>query len=270
MNVTDRHERIAMVGFGAIGQRVYRALHGNLTNSVLGVLVRSRADDARKSVDGSAVFENVEQLLAWRPTLVVECASHDAVATVAPRVLAAGVDMIIASIGALSNEDVQKSLTLAASQGNARLTVVSGAVGGLDALNAARLGRLDTVTYVGRKHPAAWRGSPAESEFDLHLIKSPTTVFSGNAMDAARLYPKNANVTASVALAGVGFRQTRVDLIADPGVTQNIHEVHAAGAFGSLSFVITNNALPENPKTSMLAALSIEAKVRMRSRPIVF
>ena len=270
MSFSRRQERIAIIGFGAIGRRVYRALLGTLPDTPLSILVRTNADVVSASVGSALVFEHIDQLLSWRPTLVVECASHNAVATIAPAVLAAGADVILASIGALANEDLQESLRAAGKLRGARLIVVSGGIGGLDALNAARLGGLNSVTYVGRKRPAAWRSTPAESQFDLKAIESPTTIFSGNAFDAARLYPKNANVTASVALAGIGFKRTSVELVADPGVIQNVHEVQATGAFGSLSIVVENNPLPENPKTSMLAALSIEAEVRKRAVSMPF
>jgi aspartate dehydrogenase len=172
--------------------------------------------------------------------------------------------VILASVGALANEDLRHSLATAAREGGARVILISGGVGGLDALNSARACGLETVTYAGRKPPLAWIGSPADSQFDLASISKPTAIFSGKAVEAARLYPQNANVAATIALAGVGFERTSVELFADPSITQNIHEIEATGSFGSLSLRIASNPLPENPRTSMLAALSIEAKVTMR------
>lgn len=265
----DNPARIAIVGYGAIGQRVYRSLRTSLPASVaFAIMVRNEPPHLRVSLRETQLFREIDELLAWQPTLLVECAGHGAVATIVPHVLRAGTDVILASIGALAEEELRQSVVAAARHGKARLILISGAVGGMDALKAASAAGLQSVTYAGRKPPLAWMGSPAESRFDLAAIAAPTTVFSGNAAEAARLYPKNANVTATVALAGVGFENTRVELIADPFVTHNIHEVRAEGAFGSLSLRIENNPLPENPRTSMLAALSIESKVRMRFEPI--
>lgn len=48
-----------------------------------------------------------------------------------------------------------------------------------------------------------------------------------------------------MALAGVGFDNTQVELLADPGIRGNIHEIEAEGDFGTFRFVIegTNDAL---------------------------
>jgi aspartate dehydrogenase len=60
-----------------------------------------------------------------------------------------------------------------------------------------------------------------------------------------------------VAIAGIGMENTQVELIADPGVTRNIHHIEAEGAFGRLEVDVQAEPSPDNPKTSYLAALSI-------------
>jgi aspartate dehydrogenase len=151
------------------------------------------------------------------------------------------------------------------------LHLASGAIGALDCLRAARIGRLQDVTYIGRKPPQSWKGSPAETRLDLdNLTDGAKTHFEGSARDAATQYPKNANVAAAVALAGIGFDATQVKLIADPDVSENIHEVRATGDFGSFYFEIKGHSLPDNPRSSALAAMSIVSKIEQESQRIIF
>ena len=70
-------------------------------------------------------------------------------------------------------------------------------------------------------------------------------------------FPKNANVVAAVALAGIGFDRTEVELIADPTSHGNRHVVCAQGPFGQLVADVLARTFPENPKTSVLTPYSI-------------
>lgn len=253
--------RVASIGYGALA----RSLNASLTKSggdlTLGGCLLSPTSKPR-DIDGLQVFSSTADLIAAKPELVVECATHEAIKTIVPDLLDAGINVIIVSIGALADPKTLVRIDQASKNGNARATVVSGAIGGLDVLRAGACAGLDTVTYVGRKPPAAWKGTPAETILDLEALTEPSTFYEGSALDVARDYPKNTNVTAAVALAGVGFAATRVKLIADPTAKGNIHELEASGQFGTFRIMLENLPLPENPKTSWLAALSVEQAVR--------
>jgi len=255
--------RIAILGLGAIGRNLLASIQSTLApGAPLAALVRAGSTAAAETTPGLQTFTDTETLLRWKPDLAIECAGHELVFSVVPQLLQAGVDVIIVSIGALGDAALRESLAAAARAGSARLVTVSGAIGGLDALDAARGAGIRSVSYTGRKPPQAWRGTPAEQVCDLAAIREATRVFEGSAADAARLYPKNANVTAAVALAGVGFEKTAVRLMADPAVTKNVHELEVEGDFGRFVMRLENNALPTNARTSWLAALSIEAELR--------
>ncbi|MGE0796719.1 MAG: aspartate dehydrogenase [Lautropia sp.] len=272
---TGRPAAITLIGCGAIGRAVLDLLRGDPLVRVTQVIVRAGpgAEAARAFCAAAAPQARVRPALAIdgaeRPDLVVECAGHGALAEHVLPALAAGVPAIVASIGALHDAGGFAALEDAARRGGTRLTLVSGAVGGIDALAAARLGGLDEVLYIGRKPPGGWLGTPAEAVVDLAGLTAPAVIFEGSAREAARLYPKNANVAATVSLAGLGLDATRAQLIADPGIERNVHRVTASGAFGRLDLTIENRPLPDNPKTSALTVYSLVRAIRNATQPVM-
>lgn len=259
--------KIAIIGHGAIAQYVRGAIAAHKITEVAQIVRPGK----EASVDG----ENAPRIsnlndLPERPDLIVDCGGHAALAAHGPVALALGIDVLTVSLGALADPALETVLTKAALRGKARLHLSSGAIGGLDALRGASVGAMSSVTYTGRKPPLGWKGSPAEAVLDLDTLAEPTVHFRGTARQAALEYPKNANVAAAVALAGIGFDRTTVELIADPTVTANIHEITAKGAFGSFRFTIAGNGLPENPRSSALAAMSVVASLFEQQKMVGF
>ncbi len=253
--------KLALIGKGAIARYVQTAAAAR-GHKITAVLVRPDAVGAQPHYIASP------KDLPPGTEIVIDCAGHQALAAFGPDILRAGLQLITVSLGALADQHLTDRLHAAAVAGNGRLHLASGAIGALDCLRAAGVGKLDSVTYTGRKPPKGWIGSPAETKLSLKALTKAALHFDGTARDAALAYPKNANVAAAVAFAGVGFDRTTVRLIADPDITQNIHEIEAAGAFGAFSFRIVGNALPDNPRSSALAAMSVLAKLDQITAPV--
>jgi aspartate dehydrogenase len=250
---------VGLIGCGGIARDVATALRtaGDRIN-IIGALCRpGRATKARSALPGVPIVESLPELLARSPELVAEVASQDAVAEYGAAVLRRGIDLLVISVGALAEAKLLQELKAAAGDGGSRLLLPAGAIGGIDAIAAMRLGGLNAVRYRSRKPPAAWRGSPAEKVADLDKLAERTVLYRGTAGEAALLYPQNANVAAAVALAGLGFDATEVELVADPQAPGNVHEIEAEGAAGRFAIKLQGRPSPSNPKTSALAALSV-------------
>jgi aspartate dehydrogenase len=254
---------ILLIGGGAMGRTVLSKLKTERGARISHLLERPKRLVALQAELGSEIeiITSVDHLDAI-PDLAIECAGHDAVRDIVPSLLSRGIRTVIASIGALTQDGLPERLERAAIEGKTQLVLVPGAIAGIDALAAASIQGLDSVTYVGTKPPEAWVGTPAEGVVSLRTLSEATVIFDGNAREAARTYPKNANVAAMIALAGIGLERTKVVLVADPAVTRNTHVVRAQGDFGDMEIRVAANPLPGNPKTSALAALSIVRAVR--------
>lgn len=261
--------KISIIGYGAIGSAVHHLLKDEAAILVESVIVPTRSVQvvSRKlaTMPSPAQVRSHLGADAGLPDLIVECAGHAAIAQHVIPALKRGVPCLVASVGALAEAGLPERLEAAAQEGNTQVQLLSGAIGGIDALAAGKIGGLNSVVYTGRKAPGAWKGTPADAALDLGAIHEPTVIFDGTAREAARLYPKNANVAATVALAGLGLDRTLVRLWADPTSIDNVHEVSAAGAFGSFDVIMRGKPLEANPKTSALTVYSVVRGIRNRA-----
>lgn len=219
--------------------------------------------------DRTDVVTNVGALLATKPDLVVECAGHAALAAFGETILSAGAELLVVSVGALADDTLRGRLATAATRGMTRLIATSGAIGGLDIVTAARLSGIRSLTYTSRKPPSAWRGSPAEQLVDLATVTTPQTFYRGTAREAARDYPKNANVAATLALAGPGLDATRVELVADPASPGNVHTFALVSVAADVEMRIVGRPSADNPRTSAATAFAVARDVLDRRRALV-
>jgi aspartate dehydrogenase len=260
---------ILLIGMGAVGRHVARALQNEANRVRLSILVRSQyVKEVKTRVDevvpGEVQVVDRYEKLTDMPELAVECAGHAAVAEFGEECLTSGADFLVTSVGALTDTLVLQRLERASRTHMGKLMIPAGAIAGIDALAAARYGGLERVRYTSRKAPEAWKGTPAEQMCNLGALHGPTPFYTGNAGEAARLFPQNANVAATIALAGLGFDRTEVSLSADPDAPGNVHVIEAEGAFGELRVEVQGRPLADNPKTSTLAALSVLRAIHNR------
>ena len=259
--------RLGLIGCGAIGGEVVRAARqGGLGPGVqlVAVLVRGprAAPEPLVTHDPKIFFDR--DLDA-----VVECAGHRAVRDHGVRCLERGADLVLTSIGALVDDDLRAHLEQAALRAGRRLTIASAGIGALDILGAAAIGGLTRVQMTVRKDLSAWWGTEAERLCDLATLREPLVIYEGSVREGAARYPQNVNISAAVALAGLGLDRTQLTIVADPTIQSHVIEIVAEGAFGSFRFC--EDVLPsaDNPKTGRLVAMAVIKTIRQLAAPVV-
>lgn len=251
--------RVGLIGLGAIGGGVLRLLTPEDDIKVVGALVRRLDRDS-----AVPLWQSVEQLLEAKPDVVVEAAGHEALRCYGPRVLRAGVDLVLLAVGALADAELEAELRAAAKAGGSRAVVASGAIGGLDALSSAAVGGLEQVTHTTRKPARALLNAEEAAS-----LREPKELFRGCAREGVLRFPENINVAAAVSLAGIGLDRTEVCVIADPYLERNTHEVVAHGTFGELRFQIRGIPSDDNPRTGRIVAMSVVRTLRRLRAPLV-
>jgi aspartate dehydrogenase len=243
--------KVSVLGCGAIGGAVARALRdGRVPGArLVGVTHRGPVGPPDLPVVDTATAVGASDLVA-------ECAGHAALAEIGPRVVAAGADLLVASVGALTDAALLDAL----SAGPGRVHLSTGAIGGLDLLRSAvTMGGLNWVRITTTKRPAilaqSWM-SPDELE-RLRTTTEPLVLRRGGAREIARAFPRSANVAASVALAVGDWDLVEAAVVADPGAARTTHVIEADGAAGHYRFEIDNLPSAETPTTSAVVPYAV-------------
>jgi aspartate dehydrogenase len=262
-----RRFRVGLIGAGAIGRDVVALIRRNLGKSVEVPIVLAR----RKRPDEEPpVTDDIDAFLAQGLNAVIEGAGHEALVAHGEKVLDAGADLVITSTGAFAVDGVLfERLTKSAQRNRRKVLLASAGIGAIDILAGTAEGGLDRVTITVRKDPSAWYGTPAERLVDLGALTRPTVIFDGSPREGAALYPKNVNISATVALAGIGLDKTRLIIVADPEITTHIVDVEAEGAFGRFTFREDVAISETNPKTGKLVAMAVVKTIRNLASPVV-
>src|SRR3954452_22732227 len=145
---------VGLIGCGGIAQDVLAALRASPANgvSVIGALARpGRGEAARAKLCEIDVVESLDDLLARSPALVAEVAGQSALAGHGSAVSRSGTDCLVISVGALADSALLARVRSAAQDGNSRILLPAGAIGGIQAIRALRLAGLSSVRFRSRQ-----------------------------------------------------------------------------------------------------------------------
>jgi aspartate dehydrogenase len=264
--------KIAIIGCGAIGTYVARNIQAGVAGryELVGVLDIPRPQAAKKLGDemGCKACKDLKALLRQKPDIVIEAATREAVWAFGEECLKKGASLAILSSGALLDDEFRKRLAEIAGRMRKKVYVPSGALGGLDIARAASILGKAQAQLVTRKPPATLTGAPHLAGRDLRNLREAEKVFDGPVAEGVSGFPQNVNVAASLSLAMGGTEAVKLAIIADPSLSSNVHRVEFAGEFGRAFVEMQGNPMPDNPKTSALAAMSILALLKRIQDPL--
>ncbi|WP_426419888.1 aspartate dehydrogenase [Bradyrhizobium genosp. A] len=254
--------RVAIAGLGSIGSKIATALDQGiegLTLSAVAVRDPAKHQSFLSSLRRPPQILPIDQL-GDAADIVVECAPSSQLRAIVEPAVTRGRSAVVVSVGGLlDNFDL---VDLARAKGG-RILVPTGALIGLDAVNAAAVGTIHSVKMVTRKPIDGLKGAPfiVQNKIDIDNLREPLKLFEGSAREAAKGFPANVNVAVALSLAGIGPDRTQMQVWADPTVTRNVHRIEVEADSARFSMGIEN--IPsENPKTGMITALSVIALLR--------
>lgn len=254
---------VALIGCGAIGSLLAKSIDEGMVNAEILYLFDIDRGEAefltrnlknQKPMVASSIDMLVEDL---KVNLVVEAVSQDAVRKYIHRVIDAGKEFMVMSVGALLDPE----LKILYENFKDKIHIPSGAIAGVDAIKALRHVGIDSVELVTRKNPRTltYASYVKKMGFDLKDLRKPLIMFEGDASEAVKIFPRSLNVAAILELfSGI---PVHVKLIADPSTERNIYKIKVDSKASSITIQVENVPHPENPRTSFLAALSAVEKL---------
>jgi aspartate dehydrogenase len=263
--------KAGIIGYGTIGKSIAELIQSQQAGNIelKSVLVRN-LDRTEELTKNSFSITNDEEVFFHQDLdIVIEAAGHHALQLYGKKALARGSHLMIISVGALSDNEFLNTLQKAARDNNKQILIPSAAIGGLDRIAAGALGEIEGITLITRKPVKSWYGTIAEDKVNLETITEPYCIFEGNARNAAKLFPENVNVSATLSLAGIGFEKTTVQVYVDPTIKRNIHTIKAKGYFGEIEISVQNEPYKQNPKSSPIVAMSVAKVLKNLTSSIV-
>lgn len=204
-------KKVGLIGFGTIGKYIYEHLKGEAEFAFIYDVV-APADEAAKKIYISKP-EELEARCAEGVDLVVECALAKVTIAMAPIVLK-HTDFLAFSTTAFAEEGFKEEVEELCAKYGHTFYIPHGAILGLDGVFDGQ-SVLESVKITTIKRPKNLGRDD----------KVRTVLYEGPTRGACKAYPRNVNVHAGIAMAGLGLDNTQSVIIADPDSPGNTHKI---------------------------------------------
>lgn len=221
-------KKIGFIGYGTIGKQIVKQVQQEKNYSIEFVVI---GDDREKDEQELPYVKEITSDLFEKVDLVVEVAHADIIEKYGEKILRSA-DLLAFSTTAFSNEELYKRILESSKKYGTKVYIPHGAILGLDGLFDGRM-VIDSVTITTTKSPKSLGRQDTER----------TVVYEGSTKEICKLYPRNVNVHAAIAMAGLGFDKTKSVLISDPSVSTNAHVILIKGQGIEFELKITSISL---------------------------
>ncbi len=212
---TNMAKKIGFLGCGKIGKAVADDIVLQGINTIS--YIQDPYYTAHSDKITCPIVTKLDINLLKETDIVVETALPSILIETAPTILQ-HCDMVVFSVTAFSDESFYNKVVEVCREHGTRIYIPHGAILGIDGLaDAGDL--LKEVTIETIKPPAALGRSDTQR----------TVLYEGSTREACKAYPRNVNVHACIAMAGVGFDKMKSLIISDPDITENCHHIVAVG-----------------------------------------
>lgn len=205
--------RVGFLGCGKIAKAMIKHLNMQDEHSVAFVQTRS----VQNETDADYPIVNALDKNICKADVTVECATADALKQYFEYYIQQG-DVLIFSLTAFSDKNFAEEAFALSKRFGTRIYFPHGAIMGLDGIYDARE-ILTSVVIETIKSPQSLGRNDTER----------TVIYEGPTRKICELYPRNVNVHAAIALAGIGFDKTVSTVISDPEVATNSHIIRIEG-----------------------------------------
>jgi aspartate dehydrogenase len=239
--VISGERTLGLIGCGGIGGPLVRQLaRGELPGWKLSAVLARSPRTIGATATGLNVTDDADEFFANVCDLVIEAAGPPALAEHGARALAQS-DVWTVSGTALLDTELRSTLETTGASNGHRLRVISGAIGGLDAVSTLASG-YDASVHV---------------TIDLVPAGDTThTVFEGTVAQAATRHPNHLNVAVATALAGLDVHHTSATVRQPAANEPHTLTIDAASADGKLTATTVPVVDPANGKHIVAAALA--------------
>ena len=211
---------------------------------------------------GTNYTTDKEEFLSWNADIVAEAASVQAVRDNVIDILKSNSDFVSLAIGAFADTDFYNEAMNVAQMMNRKIYNASGALGGFDVMQTAKLMSSIDSKIVSETGPQYLTKTPI---YKPEMMNSDGTVeaFNGNAKKAIELLPSRVNVAVATSVATNGPLDTNVTIQSTPGFIGDTHTIYVKGEEVEAKISIYS-------KTSRIAGYSVVALLNNIASPVQF